>query len=145
MAEYLCYALAGVAGGMLGGMGMGGGTVLIPLLTILLNVPQHTAQAINLISFIPMSAVSLAIHIKNKLVDFKCIMNIIIPGCVAAVIGAFTAKAIGAVVLKRCFGAFLIVLSVFQIYNAFFKNIVDKLKVKKRAATGAKKKAKTVK
>ena len=67
--EYLFYALAGLAGGMLGGMGMGGGTVLIPLLTILLGVPQHAAQAINLISFLPMAGVALIIHFKNGLVE----------------------------------------------------------------------------
>ena len=32
--EFLWYAVAGVLGGVLGGMGMGGGTVLIPLLSI---------------------------------------------------------------------------------------------------------------
>ena len=41
--EYLWYAIAGVFGGILGGMGMGGGTVLIPLLSIFYAVEQHTA------------------------------------------------------------------------------------------------------
>lgn len=119
--EYLFYGLCGIAGGILGGMGMGGGTVLIPLLSILCGVPQHTAQAINLISFIPMSAVALIIHIKNKLIDFRGIMTVIIPGCIAAVIGSFAARAISAEILKRCFGGFLIALSAFQIYSGVIK------------------------
>ena len=45
--------LAGIVGGIIGGMGMGGGTLLIPILTIFLDVPQKNAQAINLVAFIP--------------------------------------------------------------------------------------------
>lgn len=41
--EFLWYAVAGVLGGVLGGMGMGGGTVLVPLLSIFYAVEQHTA------------------------------------------------------------------------------------------------------
>lgn len=67
--EFLWYAVAGVLGGVLGGMGMGGGTVLIPLLSIFYAVEQHTAQAVNLIAFIPMAVVAIIIHIKNGLLD----------------------------------------------------------------------------
>lgn len=53
--RFLVCLLAGLAGGVLGGMGMGGGTVLIPILTMLCGVPQHMAQSVNLFSFLPMS------------------------------------------------------------------------------------------
>ena len=69
--KYLWYALAGVLAGIPGGMGMGGGTVLIPLLTVFLSVAQHPSQAVNLITFIPMAVVVLIFHIKNKLVAHK--------------------------------------------------------------------------
>ena len=69
--EFVWYGVAGIISGVLGGMGMGGGTILIPLLSIFYAVSQHTAQATNLISFIPMSVIALIIHLKNKLVDFK--------------------------------------------------------------------------
>ena len=60
--------ISGVLGGLLGGMGMGGGTLLIPLLTIFCGLNQHLAQAINLIAFIPMAVV--AVMICLLLVDF---------------------------------------------------------------------------
>ena len=63
--------LFGVIGGVLGGMGMGGGTLLIPLLTLGLNLTQQNAQAINLMAFLPMSIFALIIHFKNKLVRYK--------------------------------------------------------------------------
>ena len=60
--------LAGVIGGIVGGMGMGGGTLTIPILTIFLSYEQLQAQGINLIAFLPMSVVALIIHAKNHLV-----------------------------------------------------------------------------
>jgi uncharacterized membrane protein YfcA len=48
--SFFIYLLVGALGGVLGGMGMGGGTLLIPALTIFCEVEQHVAQAINLIS-----------------------------------------------------------------------------------------------
>lgn len=119
--EYVWYGIAGIAGGLLGGMGMGGGTVLIPLLSIFYGVGQHTAQAINLIAFIPMAVVALIIHIKNGLVEFKRVVSIVLPGLVACVLGVYLARALRAEVLKKCFGGFLFALSVFQII-AGFKN-----------------------
>ena len=53
--------------GLLGGMGMGGGTVLIPALTLFAGTEQHIAQAANLIAFLPMSLISLKIHSGNGL------------------------------------------------------------------------------
>lgn len=114
LVECLWYVFAGALGGLLGGMGMGGGTVLIPLLGIFYDLSQHAAQAINLISFIPMAAVALIVHIVNGRVDFKGSLMIIVPGVFACIAGAYIARAISGEVLRRCFGAFLLLLSVFQ-------------------------------
>ena len=119
--EYAWYVFAGVLGGILGGMGMGGGTLLIPLLSIFYSVSQHSAQAINLVSFIPMAVVALIIHIKNKMVDFRGIMYIIIPGVFACVLGCFLARAVPGDVLKRCFGGFLLLLSAFQFFSGILR------------------------
>ena len=113
--EYLWYALSGIAGGVLGGMGMGGGTVLIPLLNIFCGVEQHAAQAVNLVSFIPMAVVALVIHSKNGLVGYKGVLFIIIPGLITCAAGCFLAKGIDGKILSRCFGGFLTALSIFQL------------------------------
>lgn len=119
--EYVWYLIVGVAGGILGGMGMGGGTVLIPLLSIVCGVTQKTAQAVNLISFIPLAIVSLVIHIKNKLVKFDKILLIILPGVATCVLGCYLARGMSGDLLKRCFGGFLILLSVFQFTECLIK------------------------
>ena len=119
--QYILYGLVGFSGGLLGGMGMGGGTILIPLLNIFFGVSQHTAQAINLISFIPMAVFSLIFHIKNKFVKFDGILWIIFPGVITCIIGSFIAKQITGDLLKRLFGGFLICLSIVQLVIGFKK------------------------
>ena len=111
---FFCNLIVGLAGGLLGGMGMGGGTILIPLLNIFCGVSQHTAQAINLISFIPMAVVALIIHIKNKLVSFEHVLLIIISGVLTCVLGCYIARALNGEMLRRFFGAFLVFLSIWQ-------------------------------
>ncbi len=113
--EYLWYAIAGVFGGILGGMGMGGGTVLIPLLSIFYAVEQHTAQAVNLIAFLPMAVVAIIIHCKNGLIEFKGLLYLIVPAVLLSAGGSFVASFIEGDLLKRLFGGFLIALSAFQV------------------------------
>lgn len=124
--DWLWFVLAGIFGGILGGMGMGGGTVLIPLLSIGLNVSQHLAQAINLISFVPMAIIAIIIHAKNGLIKTDGLFKIILAGLIFCVLGSFIAKNIKADVLKRIFGGFLTVLSVFEIYGIMHKKRTDK-------------------
>ena len=62
--------LIGMISGIVSGTGMGGGTILIFLLTFMMGIEQHVAQATNLIFFIPTSIVAIIINIKNKRRDF---------------------------------------------------------------------------
>lgn len=117
MIKIILLAVSGIAAGVLGGMGMGGGTILIPLLTIFFNVGQKDAQAINLVAFIPMAMVSLAIHIKNKRVKKEGLLWIIVPAVLTSVGGGFAAQAVNGEVLKRIFGGFLLLLSVVQFFS----------------------------
>ena len=119
--EFVWYVMAGLLSGVFGGMGMGGGTILIPLLSIFYKVGQHTAQAINLISFIPMSALALIIHFKNKLIDFSQVLKIILPGIATCVVGCYLARAINGDLLKRFFGGFLVLLSIYQLLTELKK------------------------
>ena len=125
----LLLIIIGVIGGVIGGMGMGGGTLLIPLLTIFVGVEQHSAQALNLLAFIPMSVVAIAIHIKNKLIDFKQVLPIAIPAVAAGVGSSVLSKLTGARALSRWFGLFLVALGIYQLISAIValvKNIREK-------------------
>ena len=118
--------LFGFLAGIIGGMGMGGGTVLVPLLSFL-DLPQKTIQAINLISFLPMCCVALVFHAKNKLIQTKHVWWLIIPAIAMAVIGALFADKADNKVLRLSFAIFLIAVGVWQLVVAI-KFIVQQRK-----------------
>ena len=109
--------LFGFLAGVVGGMGMGGGTVLVPLLSFI-DLPQKTIQAINLVSFLPMCSVALIFHAKNKLVETKHVLWLIIPAIVFAVVGALVADKASNEILRLCFAVFLIAVGVWQLVLA---------------------------
>ena len=113
--DIFLYILFGIIGGVIGGMGMGGGTLLIPLLTIFLSVEQKVAQGINLLSFLPMAIVALIVHFKNKMVETKGILWIIIPGVLASIGFAFLANILDNEILRMLFGSYLILVGVYEI------------------------------
>ena len=116
-------------GGIIGGMGMGGGTLLIPLLTLAAGIVQHLAQSINLIAFIPMSIVAIRIHKKNGYVTLGKSVHIVALAVVGAIGGSFLAKYSGGYVLRACYGAFLIALGIFQAAKTV-KTVIDNKKIK---------------
>ena len=129
MLKILLMVLFGALGGVVGGMGMGGGTVLIPLLTLLSGVTQHLAQSVNLFAFIPMSVVAIIIHARNKLIDVKSALMFAPPAVIMSVLASLVIKKITGKVLAKMFGAFLLVLGVIRLISAiksFIKNNKDK-------------------
>ena len=106
--------IAGVIGGIVAGMGMGGGTLTIPILTIFLKYEQLRAQGLNLVAFLPMSVVALVIHVQNKLVDFKNTWLLAVIGCIFSLGGALIANNISNKILKKMFALFLIGLGIWQ-------------------------------
>lgn len=129
----LIFIIIGIAGGLIGGMGMGGGTLLIPLLTLFTATDQHLAQAVNLIAFIPMSAVALIIHIKNKLVEFRFVPITALPAVTASVLASLLSKRVEGDALGMYFGIFLMCLGVYQLVSAII------VLVKKKKLKGGKK------
>lgn len=125
----LIFIIIGIAGGLIGGMGMGGGTLLIPLLTLFTATDQHLAQAVNLIAFIPMSAVALIIHIKNKLVEFRFVPITALPAVTASVLASLLSKRVEGDALGMYFGIFLMCLGVYQLVSAIIV-LVKKKKLK---------------
>ena len=111
--------LIGVVSGIVSGTGMGGGTILIFLLTFMLGIEQHTAQATNLIFFIPTSIVAIIVNLKNKNIDLKLAIIISIFGILGAIIGANIALSIDVNYLRKAFGVFLAVIAINEIYSIY--------------------------
>jgi len=109
--------LIGLAAGIISGMGMGGGAILIPALVLAINPEQHIAQSVNLLFFVPTAVIALAIHIKNKQIDFKMAWPIIISGLCGAFLGSMLAAQLGGGQLKKLFGWFLIAMSLYEMFR----------------------------
>lgn len=110
--QFLFFVLAGLAGGVLAGMGMGGGTLTLPLLVLALNVGQFTAQFANLISFLPSGTAALAVHAKNGLVQKNDLVYMLLPSIAACVVCSFFATKAEGELLKKLYGVFLVVIAV---------------------------------
>jgi hypothetical protein len=115
--NWIILFLTGLAAGIISGMGMGGGAILIPALVLTANPGQHIAQSINLLFFIPTAAVALIIHIKNRSIDFKLALPIIIFGLCGALAGSWIASRMEAGSLRKMFGWFLLAMSVYEMFR----------------------------
>ena len=118
--------LIGIVSGIITGTGMGGGTILIALLTLIRGLDQHVAQATNLVFFVPTSIVAIIMNIKNKNVDIRLAFTISFFGIIGAIIGAIIAMNINVQILKKCFGIFLAVIGINEIYTIFKQYINSK-------------------
>ncbi|MBE5731031.1 MAG: sulfite exporter TauE/SafE family protein [Clostridiales bacterium] len=134
----MLYILVGIVGGLIGGMGMGGGTLLIPLLTIFCSVSQHIAQSINLIAFIPMSVVAIIIHAKNGLIKGEYFWWVALPATAVGIIASLIVKDMDGKLLSACFGYFLIVLGVYQLITAIISCVKEHKNKKKKLDKGEK-------
>lgn len=100
--------VAGLLSGVLAGMGMGGGTVYIPILTQVFRVPQHLAQWLNLVAFVPMAVVSLTVHAHNGLLDKRGFVTLVIPSAASAIGFSLLAVHMHAKILSLLFGILLV-------------------------------------
>lgn len=120
--------LIGVVSGIVTGIGMGGGTILILLLSIIWKYNQHVAQATNLIFFIPTSIISIIVNLKEKNINIKLASILSVFGIIGAVIGAYIGSSIEVSKLKKIFAVFLIIIAIHEVYSLYKEYIKSKNK-----------------
>ena len=110
--------LAGLVCGILSGLGVGGGSVLMVWLTAVVGLEQRAAQGINLLYFLPTALASLFFHIKNRYVDWQAAIPAALSGIAAAAMGAILAQRMDTGLLRKLFGAFLLIVAVMEFKKA---------------------------
>ena len=118
MVEWMLPFLAALGTGVLSSWGVGGGTLLLVLMTLFLGVGHREAQAINLLFFLPTAGISLFFHRKNGFLDKDVWRQAAVPGTVASLLGALAAVAVDVSLLRRPFGVFLIYSGVSMLHSA---------------------------
>ena len=115
--SWLTALLAGAAAGVLSGFGVGGGTLLLIYMTAFAGVDQHLAQGINLLYFLPTAATALPAHFKNGFVDKKTEGAPLPARPAGPPAGGGGAPAPGVGPPRRCFGGFLIVIGLRELFR----------------------------
>ena len=101
--DFIIGTAAGFVSAVIASMGMGGGSVLIIYLTLMLELSQRQAQGINLLFFLPIGAVSLYLHNKAGRIDTRAAKQ-------------FLPMFIGGELLSRGFALFLAGIGLRQLF-----------------------------
>lgn len=100
--------LVGTLLGFLSGIGVGGGSLLILWLTLVLQVAQDTARSMNLMFFIPPALVACFFRWKQGVLNLKSILPAVICGCLAAGLFSYVGNKLDTNLLQKLFGGLLI-------------------------------------
>ncbi|HZU20098.1 MAG TPA: TSUP family transporter [Gaiellaceae bacterium] len=106
--------LTGVAAGLLG---VGGGTLMVPFLTLAVGMSQHAAEATSLLVILPTALVGTWSLRRRGIGDVGLALRFGVVGAVGAVGGALVALALPASTLRVVFGAFVAVVGVKLVYD----------------------------
>jgi uncharacterized membrane protein YfcA len=96
-----------LTGGAAGLLGVGGGTLMVPFLTLAVGMSQHAAEATSLLVVLPTAIVASFFLQRKSVGDLKLALRIGVLGAVGGVLGALLALALPGHVLKLVFALFL--------------------------------------
>jgi uncharacterized membrane protein YfcA len=99
-------------GGAAGLLGVGGGIMMVPFLTLVAGVSQHAAQATSLLVVLPTAVVATIVLHRRGVGDPALALRFGAIGAVGGVVGALLALALPGQLLRLIFAAFLLVVAV---------------------------------
>jgi uncharacterized membrane protein YfcA len=105
---YLALVAFGVVVGVASGLlGVGGGTLVVPFLTLAVGLTQHSAEATSLVVILPTAvAGSLALR-RHGVGDLGVAIRLGVVGAIGSVLGALLALALSGSVLRVVFAVFI--------------------------------------
>lgn len=106
----------GSALGFLSGLGVGGGSLLILWLTLVLEMPHDTARIINLLFFIPSAIIASLFRWKQGKLDIKAIFPAILCGCIAAAVFSVISRHTDTQLLRKLFSVLLLLTGIRELF-----------------------------
>ena len=94
--------------GFLAGIGVGGGSLLVLWLTVVLGMEPATARSINLLFFLPSALIACFFRSRQKVLDVKALLPAMLTGCLAAALFSWLGTLVQTSLLKKLFGGLLI-------------------------------------
>lgn len=119
MTSIFLYLLVGLAAGVTSGLiGIGGGTIIVPVLVFLFGLSQHQAQGTTLALLVPPIGLLAAwTYYKQGYVDLKIASLICAGFFFGGLLGARLATRLSSIVLERVFGIALLLISLKMIFG----------------------------
>ncbi len=93
---------------LLSGLGVGSAGLLVVFLTTVEHLPQLSAQGLNLLFFLCAGGAALCVHIFRTPLLWGLLLILLPTGLLGAFLGAYLAPLLPRMLLRRCFGALLI-------------------------------------
>lgn len=117
-----------LAGGFLAGtfgslLGLGGGLILVPFLTLVVGLPMHQAIATSIMAVIATSTAGAAMNMQRRVVHVKLGMVLETTTVAGAIAGGLTASLLSGSSLTRIFAVLLIVVAVLMAWRARFRSL----------------------
>ena len=101
--------------GFLAGIGVGGGSLLILWLTLVLKVSSAAARGINLLFFIPSALIACFFRWKQGVLKWKTLLPAILAGCISAGVLSWVSCILDTGLLKKAFGVLLLLTGIREI------------------------------
>ena len=108
MTDWILPFLCGLGASVISAWGVGGGTLLLLVMTLFLGVDQRTAQGINLLFFLPTAASALVCHARGGYLDKPTLKAAVPFALLAALAGAWISNAVDVELLRKPFGIYLL-------------------------------------
>ncbi|MBR2500514.1 MAG: sulfite exporter TauE/SafE family protein [Clostridia bacterium] len=110
--------IGGLIAGFLNGLfGSGGGTLVVPFMTELLGVSVKKAHATAILIISAFTVVSLIFYGMNSMLDYKLALYVSAGGVVGGFLGAKLLPKISDNVIRKIFGAFMIIASIRMVFK----------------------------
>ena len=110
---WVMVAILGLVSGVVSGLfGVGGAVVIIPGLVMLAKLPQHTAHGTSLAALLlPVGLLGVLEYSKRQQVNWGYAAVVAVGLLIGAYFGARLAGSVSDVLLRKLFGAFLLLVS----------------------------------
>lgn len=95
--------------GFLAGLGVGGGSLLILWLTLVLGMDHPQARLLNLLFFLPSALIASLFRWKQGKLDLKAVLPSILAGCAAAALGSWLSTQLELFWIRKLFGGLLLI------------------------------------
>lgn len=100
--------LVGMALGFLAGLGIGGGSLLMLWLTLVLQVQYPTARAVNLLFFLAAAGSVCVYRLRQGRLPLRSVLPAIVSGCISAALFSWLGKKLEPELVKKIFGVLLL-------------------------------------